>query len=127
MDINQGLGRAAVNSMLAGMAVNSMLQKEAMSEQGIGGTQMIMGYGMWTPESLQEMANYSAERRLLGKQQINNLLEKPDSLAAFCTGSEFTKEIMGESMGLSQQKNYTREREMEAQQQRQSVDLLQFG
>ena len=88
---------------------------------------MIMGYGMWTPENLQEMANCSAERRLLGKQQINNLLEKPDSLAAFSTGSQFSKEIMEESMGLSQQKNYTREKEMEAQQQKQSMDLIQFG
>ena len=113
-NLNSEKGRSAVNSLLAGQAVEKMLQRDHLTEHEIKNTQVIMGYSdTWSSKNLQEMVNHSEMRKRIGPEQVKTLLEEPNGLAALDIGKNLSQEMIAEYMGLSGEKDLGKQAQME--------------
>jgi hypothetical protein len=114
MNLDSEKGRSAVNSLLAGQAVEKMLQRDHLTEHEIKNTQVIMGYSdTWSSKNLQEMVNHSEMRKRIGPEQVKTLLEEPNGLAALDIGKNLSQEMIAEYMGLSGEKDLGKQAQME--------------
>lgn len=114
MNLDSEKGRTAVNTLLAGQAVEKMLQRDHEGGQEITSTQKIMGSSdTWSSENMQKMVNHSEMRKGIGPAQVKTLLEEPNGFAAFNIGKKLSQEILAEVMGIPVEKDYSKQKQME--------------
>jgi hypothetical protein len=80
LDISSEAGRQAVNDLLMGSSVDMMLKEDKRMGQGYTNTQKLMGVEIWSMDKLSGFTKDSPARRSLNEEQIQELLQKPNSL-----------------------------------------------
>jgi hypothetical protein len=80
LDISSEAGRQAVNDLLMGSSVDMMIKEDKRMGQGYTNTQKLMGVDLWSGENLSAFTRNSPARRSLTEEQIQGLLQKPNSL-----------------------------------------------
>lgn len=80
LDIGSQAGRQAVNDLAMGSAVDMMIKEDKRMGQGYTNTQKLMGVELWNGENLSAFTRNSPARRSLTEEQIQGLLQKPNSL-----------------------------------------------
>jgi hypothetical protein len=126
MDITSKQGRSAVNKLLAGAYVERLIQQDQAEGNPITNTQILMGQRVWTAKNLEEMTANSVTRRAMDQEQLQAILETPDSLRTFGVVQRLGDEIVAETKKLQMQgnENPQRENEMEQQQELPGIDPL---
>ena len=71
---------AGLKAILITSAVNMMIQEDKRMGQGYTNTQKLMGVELWNGENLSAFTRNSPARRSLNEEQIQGLLQKPNSL-----------------------------------------------
>ena len=107
MDITSRDGRNAVRDLLMGNAVEKMIQQENNN------TQQIMGDGLWNLKNLRFFTANTATRRGIQSEDIQALLEKPNSTKAFGIGKNTVNEIVQASMEVYDDVEKAAQKEME--------------
>ena len=118
MDISSSKGRRAVGDLLAGSAVEKMLQQDKRRGQTITNTQMIMGDGMWTMDNLRVFTKGSPTRRGITQEQVKTLMEKPKGLKALVIAKNVADDIVSASMEVQEEIEKARQKELEVDQEK---------
>ena len=118
MDMTSPQGRDAVTTVMAANAMEKMIQRDHELGQTMTETQYILGRGVWTSETLKDMANHSDTRKRLTIQQLRKVLESPNSTDALTIGASVSQDIINESMGIQLADKSPKQRELTQQQQR---------
>jgi hypothetical protein len=126
MDIASEQGRKAVNKLLTGAFVEKMIQQDQAAGQTITNTQMLMGKSIWTAKNLEEMTGHCAARRAMDQEQLQAILETPNSLRTHAIAKRISDDVITESMGLQKQDTKSAQKEMTMKQQEKQFNLLQF-
>ena len=80
LDISSEAGRQAVNDLLMGSSVDMMLKEDKRMGQGYTNTQKLMGVEIWSMDKLSGFTKDSPARRSLNEEQVQELMQKPNSL-----------------------------------------------
>ena len=80
LDISSEAGRQAVNDLLLGSSVDMMIKEDKRMGQGYTNTQKLMGVEIWSMDKLSGFTKDSPARRSLNEEQVQELLQKPNSL-----------------------------------------------
>lgn len=80
LDISSEAGRQAVNDLLMGSSVDMMIKEDKRMGQGYTNTQKLMGVEIWSMDKLSGFTKDSPARRSLNEEQVQELLQKPNSL-----------------------------------------------
>lgn len=117
MDITSRDGRNAVRDLLMGNAVEKMIQQENNN------TQQIMGDGLWNLKNLRFFTANTATRRGIQSEDIQALLEKPNSTKAFGIGKNTVNEIVQASMEVYDDVEKAAQKEMELANQQEQPQI----
>ena len=117
MDITSRDGRHAVCDLLMGNAVEKMIQQENNN------TQQIMGEGLWNLKNLRFFTGNTATRRGIQSEDIQALLEKPNSTKAFGIGKNTVNEIVQASMEVYDDVEKAAQKEMELTNQQEQPQI----
>ena len=117
MDITSRAGRNAVCDLLMGNAVEKMIQQENNN------TQKIMGEGLWNLKNLRFFTGNTATRRGIQSEDIQALLEKPNSTKAFGIGKNTVNEIVQASMEVYDDVEKAAQKEMELANQQEQPQI----
>lgn len=117
MDITSRDGRNAVRDLLMGNAVEKMIQQENNN------TQQIMGDGLWNLKNLRFFTANTATRRGIQSEDIQALLEKPNSTKAFGIGKNTVNEIVQASMEVYDDVEKAAQKEMELTNQQEQPQI----
>ena len=117
MDITSRDGRNAVRDLLMGNAVEKMIQQENNN------THQIMGDGLWNLKNLRFFTANTATRRGIQSEDIQALLEKPNSTKAFGIGKNTVNEIVQVSMEVYDDVEKAAQKEMELANQQEQPQI----
>lgn len=117
MDITSRDGRHAVCDLLMGNAVEKMIQQENNN------IQQIMGEGLWNLKNLRFFTGNTATRRGIQSEDIQALLEKPNSTKAFGIGKNTVNEIVQSSMEVYDDVEKAAQKEMELANQQEQPQI----
>jgi hypothetical protein len=109
--------RKAVRDLLMGNAVEVMLQQDKQAGEAISNTQVIMGQGTWSMEAMQKLTSRTNTRRGIQKEDIQALLENPNSTKAFSIGRSTANDIIHASDGNGVEAGQMMQREVELNEQ----------
>ena len=123
MDMTSDNGRKAVNALLTGSVVETMLQMDQQMDEPIANTQLIMGKGTWTKDNLNELIGNTQARRTLDEDQVKTILKTPDSTQ----GIDIIKRVALELLDASgeMQRNADPQLNREAQMQQQQEQIIE--
>ena len=96
-----------------GNAVEVMLQQDKQAGEAISNTQVIMGQGTWSLEAMQKLTSRTNTRRGIQKEDIQALLENPNSTKAFGIGRSTANDISHASDGNGVEAGQMMQREVE--------------
>ena len=105
--------RNAVRDLLMGNAVEVMLKQDKLAGEAISNTQVIMGQGTWSLEAMQKLTSQTNTRRGVQKEDIQALLENPNSTKACGIGRDTANEIIHASNGNGVEAGLVMQREVE--------------
>lgn len=105
--------RKAVRDLLMGNAVEVMLKQDKLAGEAISNTQVIMGQGTWSLEAMQKLTSRTNTRRGIQKEDIQALLENPNSSKAFGIGRDTANDIIHASDGNGVEAGPMMQREVE--------------
>ena len=91
--------------------------------QTITNTQQIMGEGLWTLKNLQLFTSDTTTRRGIQPEDIQALLERPNSTKALGIGKNTVNEIVQASMEVYTEAEQAMQKEMELGQQENQVEI----
>ena len=123
MDMKSLDGRKAVRDLLMGNAVEKMIQQDINMGQTITNTQQIMGEGLWTLKNLQLFTSDTTTRRGIQPEDIQVLLERPNSTKALGIGKNTVNEIVQASMEVYTEAEQAMQKEMELGQQENQLEI----
>ena len=98
LDIGSQAGRQAVNDLLMGSSVDMMIKEDKRMGQGYTNTQKLMGVDIWSMDKLSGFTKESPARRSLNEEQVQELLQKPNSLKSMGTVKGIVSDILQASV-----------------------------
>lgn len=123
MDMSSKLGKRATRDLLMGNATEKMIQQDKRLGQTITSTQQLMGKGIWSIEGLRVYTASSATGRGIQQEDVQALLERPNSTKALDIGKRTANEIVQASMEDFNAAEAAMEKERAIEQQQEQPDI----
>ena len=98
LDIGSQAGRQAVDDLMMGSSVDMMIKEDKRMGQGYTNTQKLMGVDIWSMDKLSGFTKESPARRSLNEEQVQELLQKPNSLKSMGTVKGVVSDIIQASV-----------------------------
>ena len=114
MDMTSEKGATAVRDLLTGNAIEKMMQQDKLAGEDMTSTQILMGAGIWSVDNLNKMTGDSRVRSGVSKDELSNILEKPDGYLAIKAARSVMKVISKSTMEMQASLNRSAQKDISA-------------